>query len=231
MEKLVYLIREPKETTGPALRDRLLATATRLSAGGAARVAVNVEDDAVAAGKAVTIGKLDPPIRGLVSWWMDNSDDRADAEAILGEAAAAIAGYLVLESVPMRNRDHVAPPAKRTPGVNMVTCINRLTGLSDADFRILWYEEHCRVAVETQSTFGYVRNTVVRTLTDGAPAWDGIVEELFPLGALTDQKVWYAATSDEQLRTHQKRMMESVQRFLDLGSIESHPMSQYLLDA
>jgi len=25
--------------------------------------------------------------------------------------------------------------------------------------------------------------------------------------------------------------MESVQRFLDLGSIESHPMSQYLLDA
>jgi len=230
MEKLVYLIREATETPGPALRDRLLEAAARLSSGGAARVAVNVEDDAVAAGKAVTIGKLAPPIRGLVSWWMDNSDDRAGAEAILSEAAAAIAGYLVVESVPMRNRDQVAPPAKRTPGVNIVTCINRLAGLSDADFRTLWYE-HRRVAVETQSTFGYVRNTVVRPLTDGAPAWDGIVEELFPLGALTDQKVWYAATSDEQLRSHQKRMMESVQRFLDLGSIESHPMSQYLLDA
>lgn len=231
MEKLVYLIREPSATVGAALRDRLLEAAGRLSDAGAAQIAVGVEDDAVAAGKSVTIGKLEPPIRGMVSWWMDNSDDRADHESILGAAAASLNGYLVVESVPMRNTAHVAAAGQRTPGVNMVTCINRLTGLSDADFRTLWYEEHRRVAVETQATFGYVRNTVVRTLTDGAPAWDGIVEELFPLGALTDQKVWYAADSDEQLRSHQKRMMESVQRFLDLGSIESHPMSQYLLDS
>jgi len=227
MEKLVYLLRETTETPGDALRDRLLSAAGTLRASGAVEIAINVADEAVAAGKAVTIGRLDPPIRAMVSFWMDNSDDSDALESALRGVVAAIAGYLVVESVPMINTTRVAAPGERTPGVNMVTCINRLPALSREEFWRIWYQDHKRVAQETQSTFGYVRNTVVRPLTEGAPACDGIVEEMFPIDALVDPKVWYAAGSDDELRANLQRMMDSVQRFLDLGPLESHPMSHY----
>ncbi len=227
MEKLVYLLREPAVTGGGELRSRMLEVASALPAVGADRVTVNVDDDDVAAGKAVTIGVLDPPIRSMVSFWMHNSDDREACEALLRAAASSVAGYLVVESVPTLPPQRAGAPGVRTPGVNMVTCINCLPAISREEFLRIWYQDHKLVAQQTQSTFGYIRNTVVRPLTVEAPACDGIVEELFPVEALSDPKVWYAATSDEELRANLQRMMDSVQRFLDLRPLESHPMSRY----
>jgi hypothetical protein len=55
-----------------------------------------------------------------------------------------------------------------------------------------------------------------------------IVEENFPLGALTDPAVFYDAAGDPaKLRANQERMMSAVGRFLALDRIESHPMSEY----
>ncbi len=230
MEKLVYLLRVGEETPGAQLRGALIAAADGLRRGGASRIAVNVDDEDVAQGKGVRIAKLAPPIRAMVSFWMDNADDRAACEGLLRAHAAVLDGYLVVESVPIVNTRHVAPRGARTPGVSMVTCINRLPSISPAEFIAIWHQDHKRVALETQATFAYVRNVVVRPLTAAAPPRDGIVEEAFPIAALTDPKVWYAAgDSDEVLGRNLKRMIDSVQRFLDLGPLESHPMSQYLL--
>jgi hypothetical protein len=231
MEKLVYLLRTAAETPGSHLRAALIdSVAATLRAAGATNIAVNVDDEDVAQGKKVRIAVQQPPIRAMVSFWMDNADDRSPCEAALREQVAALDGYLVAESVPMVNTRHVVPRGSRTPGVSMVTCINRLPSLSYEEFIDIWHGHHKRVAIETQSTFGYVRNVVVRRLTAEAPPRDGIVEEAFPIEALTDQKVWYAAgDSDEVLRRNLARMFDSVQRFLDLAPLESHPMSQYLL--
>ena len=77
----------------------------------------------------------------------------------------------------------------------------------------------------------YVRNEIVRPLTEGAPEWTAIVEEGFPAGAMTDPRVFYGyATSDEELRSRQKIMVDTVQGFLDLSRIESHPMSEYVFE-
>lgn len=228
MEKLVYLLREPADSDGRGLRERVLAAATELRGAGAMNIAANINDDAVAAGRRVKIGRLDPPIRAMVSFWMHISDDRDAAEKILADTARSIAGYLVVESVPLIN-EYAAPPGKRSPGVNMVTCIQRLPSLSPEEFLRIWHQEHRHVAQETQSTFAYVRNTVVRPLTDAAPTYDGIVEEMFPIEALTDPMVWYAATSKEDLDARLSRMIASVQRFLDLAPLESHPMSHYAI--
>lgn len=228
MEKLVYLLREPTDTSGASLRARVLAAAAALRDGGAMHVAANVSDEDVAGGERVTIGRLDPPIRGMLSFWMHNSDDRAVAEAAIRAVTPAIAGYLVVESVPLAN-PHVAAPGTRSAGVNMVTCIHRLPAISREEFWRLWYDEHKQVALETQATFGYVRNTVVRPLTGDAPPCDGIVEEMFPIAALTDPMAWYAAASEDDLRARLGRMMASVQRFLDFTPLESHPMSHYAM--
>ena len=89
--------------------------------------------------------------------------------------------------------------------------------------------EHRVVALETQSTTAYVRNAVVRALTPGAPVRDGIVEETFPIEALSDPHVWYDCTSDEEYQRRLARMMDSVNAFLDMGPLVSVPMSEYFL--
>ena len=230
MEKLVYLLYESDETPGADLREALLRkSAPVLRAAVATRIAVNVNDEDVAEGGGVWIRKSDPPIRAMVSFWLDNADDRAPCEAALRERAAGLAGYLVAESVPLVNTSQVAAAGERTPGVNMVTCINRPAGMAYEEFIDHWHGEHKVVALETQSTFAYVRNVVVRRLTPDAPPFDGIVEESFPKGALTDPHVWYAADSDASYQANLARMIESCQAFLDFEPLESNPMSEYLL--
>jgi hypothetical protein len=118
---------------------------------------------------------------------------------------------------------------ERAPGANLVTCINRLPGLSDEAFLDHWNNEHRKVALETQSTIAYVRNAVVRALTPGAPVRDGIVEETFPIEALTNPHVWYNCDNEEEYQRRLARMMESVQAFLDFEPMVSVPMSEYFL--
>jgi len=239
MEKLVYLIRGSEEASGDALRDVLMGPGCdALARDGAERIAVNVGDSGVAAGGNVTIRKDRTPIRAMLSFWMQNSDDRAGCEAVLdkvlsqwgGEGPTRLDGYLVVESIPLVNGTSTAPTHERTPGVNMVTCIRRLPDLDDDAFLHRWYTEHKKVALETQSTFAYVRNTVVRPVTPDAPIWDGIVEEGFPIGALADPMVWYDTGGDaDLLKERIQGMVASVQAFLDLSVLESTPMSEYLL--
>jgi len=77
MEKLVYLIDADGALPGGDLRDGLVEKAApALRAAGAGQIAVNVEDEHVAAGGAVKISRNDPPIRAMVSFWLDSADDR-----------------------------------------------------------------------------------------------------------------------------------------------------------
>ena len=125
---------------------------------------------------------------------------------------------------------HQPPRGGRTEGTKQVTCIAKRADLSYAEFTRIWHGDHKVVAVETQSTFGYVRNEIVRPLTEGAPTgWIAVVEENFPIGALTDPKVFYAAANDAELQRNVKRMMDSCNRFLDMGPLEFTHMSEYWL--
>jgi hypothetical protein len=231
MEKLVYLLFQSPSVPGAELREGLIhKAAPQLRAAGATRLAVNVCDEAVAMGSGVRIRKSDPPIQAMVSFWLENSDDRAPCERALEPHAARLSGYLVVESLPIVNTKHRAPAGQRTPGVNMVSCVTKKRSLSYEQFFDIWLNDQRRVAIETQSTFGYKRNFVVRGLTAPTRAWDAIVEESFPLEALTDPWVWYAADSKQTYEANLKRMLDNVGRFLDNEPLESTPMSEYLLD-
>ena len=85
------------------------------------------------------------------------------------------------------------------------------------------------MAIETQDTFEYVQNTIVRALTKDASAIDAIVEECFPAEAMTDPYAFFDAVGDEAaFQRNLARMMDSVNRFLDLP-IDCIPSSQYRL--
>ena len=225
MEKLVYLITRETDVPGADLRGALIEKAVpALREAGASGISVNVDDEGVADGSGVKIRLSDPPIRAMVSFWMQNADDRSPCEAALDAEAASLAGYLVVESRPLV---HEPPVGERAKGANLVTCIKEKPDISYAEFIDRWNIEHKRVAIETQSTFAYARNAVVRRLTEEGADWDGIVEESFPIEALTDPLAWYACDSKEEHKRRLARMMDSVNAFLDLSALESTPMSEY----
>jgi len=225
MEKLCYLLFREADAPGSALRQVLVEKAVpALRAAGAREIALHVADEDVAAG--TPLRKSDPPIRAMVSFWLGDSDERGACEAALAPHAARLAGYLVVESRPLV---HEMPKGRRSPGMNQVTCVTRKPGLDYAEFTRIWHGDHRAVAIETQSTTGYVRNEIVRALTPGAPPWTAIVEETFPIGALTDPKVFYDAKDDADLRARMDRMLSSCQRFLDFEPMEFTFTSEYYL--
>lgn len=229
MEKLVYCLWRADDDGREAFAERLRGPlADALEAEAAKRLRVYVADAEVDAGQRLRLSGLPAHKEGFVTFWLEASQDRDAVEAKIAAAAGKIAGYLVVESRPM-----IAALGKgrgaRSPGWVQVTGIAPKPGITHDQFLSHWYGVHRQVAIETQSSTGYVRNEIVRPLTAEAPDWSAIVEETFPLGALDDPMVFYDAPGDEALfKENAAKMLESVQRFLDLTKVDAHPMSEYV---
>jgi EthD domain len=226
MQKLFYLLMDAATADGDALRQAIFAKAVpAMRAGGAKEITVFAADKDVAAGRPMR--QIDPPIRAMVSFWLDDAADRGPSESALRSLVRGIAGYLVVESRPLV---HEMPKGKRTQGMKQISCVTKRADLSQDDFIRIWHGDHRQVAIETQSTFGYVRNEIFRPVTPGAPMqWTAIVEESFPIGALDDPHVFYDAKNEAEYQANFKRMMDSCGRFLDHGPIEVTFVSEYYL--
>jgi hypothetical protein len=231
MEKLVYVLWKRTDLSDEDFRGTMLGNiARRYCDLGASRVSINLADSFVAHAATSRLTRFDPPISGFISFWLHAADDRAPYEDTLAAVTARVAGYLVVESVPIVNTTHTAPPGERPPGINMIACIEKPDRMTYEAWIDHWHGHHKRVAIETQCTFAYVRNVVVRPLTQDAPPWAGIVEEGFPTEAITDPMIWYRGEgSEDAMQRNMARMMDSVQTFLDIDRVESHPMSEYLI--
>jgi hypothetical protein len=232
MEKLVYVLwKRPEQDVGQ-FRDELLGVrAKELRGLGAKRLALSIADEDVAYAQGSVISQMKTPMTATLSFWLDTHLDRGPLEAALRGAAERVAGYLVSESVPIVNGSRTAKPGERTTGTNSIGFLEKPDRLGYDEWLELWQGQHTRVAIETQSTFLYIQNAVIRPLTLDAPPWVAIVEEGFPTAAFTDQKVFYAAgDSDAKLSENRGRMIESCLRFIELDHLESHVFSQYVME-
>jgi hypothetical protein len=226
VEKLIYVVWKQNDTPIAQFREELLGNcARRLIDLGVHGLAVNLTDEWAAPG--LRLARLNPT--GTVSIWMDTALRRGPIAAALSAITARLAGYLVLESVPIVNTTHVAPLGERIPGLYTVAFLEQPGFLSYDEWLQRWQGYHTTVAIETQSTFLYIQNVLVRAVTADAPPWVAIVEEAFPAAAATNPMVFYAADSPETLAEHQRRMLESCERFIDFARLETHPMSAYVL--
>jgi hypothetical protein len=231
VEKLVYVLWKQPDVSVEDFRDDLIgASGAKLAGLGARQLAVSVADEHVAYAQGSVITHMEVPITAVVSFWLDSHLERAPLEALIGNLTSRHAGYLVLESVPIVNASQTAPPGARTPGINTIGFLEKPERLTYEEWLELWQGQHTAVGVETQSTFLYIQNAVVRAVTEAAPPWVAIVEEGFPREALTDQMVFYAAgDSQAKLEENRGRMIESCRRFIDFDELESHMFSQYVL--
>lgn len=236
MEKLIYLLwRAPgdeAEAFARRVRGPLAEAAAALA--GVRRVQANVQDTDVAPAAGIRQTRLDPPIDALLQVWVDAAVDafRAPLDALIAAQVARLAAYRVCESEPLVNARHPPQPGQRTAGFAQIAVLRQPARLTRAQWLAHWQNVHTRVAIDTQDTFEYRQNLVVQTLTDDAPAIDAIVEECFPAVAMNDPLAFFAAAGDEpKFREHLRRMMDSVERFIDRGELDVLPTSQYLLKA
>jgi hypothetical protein len=226
MEKVIAVLRRTEPDDDWCDRQRG-PVADALLGLGLPGLSVNVRDSAVRH-SLMTLTTLDPPVAAVVSLWTQQcyGDQMAAALRLLAEECERLGAYLVTESVPM-----IAPAfesGSRTPGLANIALLRRPAGLDQATWLNRWQLDHTRVAIETQSTFGYTQNWVVRTLTPDAPGITGIVEELFPAEAITDMKAFFGAADDSDLQNRVGQMIASTTAFGANENIDTVPTSRYV---
>jgi hypothetical protein len=231
MEKAIYLLWRDPATDAAAFASRLRQELPpALRAAGAHHVKLNLADADVKAAVGLRQITLKPQPEALVQVWVDSAIAKRRAgvdQAVAGRAARA-AAYLVTESQPRVNVAHPPRDGERTYGFAQIALLRRPARLAYDAWLDVWHNSHTDVANATQSTFEYTQNVVVRPLTPEAPAIDAIVEECFPPAAMTDYKAFFDAAGDEpKFKANLQKMLQSVSRFIDPGTIDVIPTSQY----
>jgi hypothetical protein len=212
---------------GSSLDSALRAPELRvaLRAAGATRLQVNVDDADVAPAK-LRITTFDAPVSAIVSIWTEN--DPAKFSEVLAAAAERSAGWEVEERTPL-----VPPPApdgERCPAMSQMGFLRIPPNLTPDEWLHNWQGLHTTVAIETQATFGYTQNRVLRAV-HGTEQVDALVEELFPMDAMTDVHAFYGSGGDDaELRRRLTVMIESVTQFGAHENLDILPTSRYVYD-
>jgi hypothetical protein len=227
MEKVIAVLMRPEPDDGWCARLRGPVADSILDLG-VPGLAVNVRDSAVRE-SLMTLTTLDPPVAAVVSLWTQQcyGDQVRSVLDVLGAECDRLAAYLVTESVPLPTP--LSESGSRTTGLANIALLRRPAGLDQSTWLDRWQLNHTRVAIETQSVFGYTQNWVVRTLTPDAPGIAGIVEELFPPEAITDLKAFFGAADDDDLQDRLGQMIASTSAFGANENIDTVPTSRYVL--
>jgi hypothetical protein len=212
----------------PDLRDVLFSGEFRatLASVGAGAVAVNVDDADVA--PALRFGP-NQPISAVVSVWADSATAGVVAAVANAVDEPDLHAYRVTEKV--RLDPPSVPDGERLDALAQVALLRRPADMSRADYLEYWQVRHTPIAIRTQNTFGYIQNIVDEALTPSSPDIAAIVEEHFPMAALTDAHAFYGSRGDEaELNRRMGELMASVSRFGADQGLDLVPTSRYHWD-
>lgn len=239
MEKLVYLVWDRPSTDRAALRRLALDDlAPALTAAGADRLEVHVDDEAAAVAGPMPAPGTELPIRLAVSFWLPAHDRRDPAiDGALAAVGVRRAGYLVTESTWCeygengRRGPRDWPAGERSPGISTFSVVRRNPTLDRRTFRELWHGHQSPMSEDVQPRVRYIRNTVVHAVTAGAPPYDGIVWESWPTAELLGDLLAFHDGADDPARGEEnvRVMLDSVSQVFDLPALRSEALSEYLL--
>jgi hypothetical protein len=181
---------------------------------------VNLDDDLVAAAQ-LRLTTFDRPAEAFVT---------LPADAVwksLGDFAQEYAGWLVETESPIE--PPVVPDGERADALANIAVLRCPDGQSYDEWLHRWKVDHTPVGMADQGNFGYVQHRVLEALTPGAPEVSAIVEELFPMAAMTDLHAFYGSGGDgAELEGRMTRMLASVARFGADRDVDVVPTSRYL---
>lgn len=237
MEKLVYLIWDRPSRDPEDLRKQFVEDlGPRILAAGARGLEVHVDDGDAQVPTMIKVPDDELPVRACVSVWLDAHDFRAPVEDLLAEAGIRRAGYLVTEAIyrDYGDNEHAPPRAwpdgERSPGVVMLTIFDKPAGTDDETFYGHWYGHQSPMSEWMQPRCRYVRNTVVRALTPGAPRYKAIVAEAWPSAEhLTDLATFFGSPDGADLGERIRIMLDSTKLLFDPATMRSYTLSEFIL--
>lgn len=225
MEKVIYTA-----TNDGPIDPVLLAEALMMA--GAMRVRVNRRDADVAPADPLIqrCGEALPDV--VVQLWVDSANPifRAGVDGVMTAYVQpdSIAAWLVSELTIIANTAYPPERGQRTHGFAQMAFLTLPPGMEWAEWRAIWRDSHTQIAIDTQSNFEYRQNLVVEPLTATAPPFVAIVEECFPLAAMTDPLTFFDAAGDKaKFQANLKTMMDSCTRFIAPNTIDVFATSQF----
>ncbi|HVB90719.1 MAG TPA: hypothetical protein VND70_01340 [Acidimicrobiales bacterium] len=238
MEKLMYLLWLEADTTRAEVADVMLGTvATELLALQPHGLSMDLRDAQSDIPAPVPTPEGETPLHALVSLWVDAVDLRQPYEEVLSRTGVRLAGYEVVESL---YRDYGGnewseprdwADGQRSPGVLTVALLEQHPRQTLEEWVTRWHTRISPITEAIQPRCRYVRNAVFRAVTKGAPPLRGIVEEAWPsLENVTDPMLFFCAGGDpEKMTAHMTQMIEEITAFVDLDSMRSVTMSEWIL--
>lgn len=230
MEKIIYALWRDNAQDSGAFNRQLLGDVAKALEPHVLSLRINIVDDAVIGGNVPRIANIHPQMDAVIQIWVHCSHDpfRAPIDQIVAGASARHAAWLVCESAPLPNTEYPPVPGQRTEGFSQLAFIGQPPKLTHDQFTYNWRTVQTSIAVETQDTFEYRQNLVVRPLTYAAPPFVAIVEECFPMAAFNDEAVYYDAVDDPAREDENKRrMFEACAQFMDFSRIDVIQTSQF----
>ncbi|MFP6640977.1 MAG: hypothetical protein VCC04_12095 [Myxococcota bacterium] len=226
MEKLIYLLGDAEPGNVPRartdLRDVLLDATSTLVEAGASRASFTVADLDDPNADRVWQFNAGGLIDAVVCLWLESVDHRKQIEAVLSPLAKRMAGYLVTESVPRALQGHDPGPGERSPGVALVTTFPKPERIDDETFYACWHGSHTPLSLEIHPLLQYVRNSVARVLTPGAPLLRAIVNE-----SVASPEIAADPTAFFGNKEGQERALADLLSFVDLETLSTTLMSEY----
>lgn len=237
MEKLVYLVWDRPSIDPAEYGERVHQITEALLELGPSALSVVVDDADAQIAPPVPVPDDELPIRAAISIWLDAHDQRGPFEAVIAELGVRRAGYLVTESL---LEDYGSTPdwpttrdwsdGERSPGVCVLTVFDKKPQLDEESFYAHWYGHQSTMSATMQPRIRYVRNTVARRLTPGAPPLRAIVEEGWPtVEHLTDPFRFFGTKDSDELAENIRIMLDSMKVFCDSSTLRTYTMSEYLL--
>jgi hypothetical protein len=238
VEKLMYLARLGERSTRAEVADVVLGgVAQELLARDPLHLTIDVWDPESDIPAPVPTPEGETPLHALVSLWLDAVDYRKPFEDVLVDATERLDGYSVVESL---YRDYGGnqwsgprdwPDGRRSPGVLTVALLQQHPEQTFDEWISRWHTRISPITEAIQPRTRYVRNAVFRGVTDGAPPLAGIVEEAWPSPAhVTDPMLFYCADGDpERMNAHVAQMIDEINAFVDLDTLRSVTMGEWIL--
>ena len=212
MEKLIYILQKPSRHEQSGVFEQLATESVQaLERLGANRICLQLADlDEQIAGlnKERLIGAWDQ-IGAFVSFWLDSEHQRTRIEEVLLEAAPIVGGYLVTEAE-WQAEDVFERDGSRRAGISQIGGLKPPASMSTEHFFRHW-QEHSQYSFELHPLRdAYTRHTVVRALTEHAPAYRAIVLEHFPSLELFCDDAQFFGKDPQRIGEIQKHTMEMI---------------------
>jgi hypothetical protein len=227
MEKLAYQLWKKNDDCLETFKEALLNNLSKDIAQLVSALQINIADADVEPANNLAQSNY-PPAPNAVLFIKVKSYFLADTlESYLEKITDKVRGFVISESIILDNSEK-SPLGSRSEGFSQVVFLEKPETMSAFDWFDHWINFHTKIAIQTQSNFIYVQNTVVRPLQKASPSFIAIIEECFPSEAMIDQEVFYNAKNNpEQFAKHAQIMMESCEKFIDFKKIEVIPTSRY----